>query len=237
MPSRRYWFVPEPLAARMRPYVQVLRRLRNEGVHGLAFGRPIFSQFGEDQFLAARFSGQPLGFYVDVGAFHPFRFSNTCLLYPRGWRGINIEPDPDALSLFERYRPRDLNVQMAVASVSGEATFKRAGAFAGIDDGSYLWHEHEGERITVTTQPLASILDERLPPDQHIDVLDVDCEGLDLDVLKSNDWRRFRPTIVLAEAHDLERSNLTTSFMQSVGYRPVTQIDLTLVFELVSTGA
>ncbi len=52
-----------------------------------------FSQEGEDRILAAllglREARKP-GFYVDVGAHHPERFSNTLIFYNRGWRGINI---------------------------------------------------------------------------------------------------------------------------------------------------
>ena len=50
-----------------------------------------FSQEGEDLLIDRMFDGQSVGFYVDVGAHHPTRFSNTYLLYLRGWRGINID--------------------------------------------------------------------------------------------------------------------------------------------------
>jgi FkbM family methyltransferase len=226
-------FVPAAVRDRLRPYRQIATRIRAErpNLHLIAFGRSSFSQFGEDQFLARRFAAQPEGFYVDVGAFHPFSWSNTCLLYRRGWRGLNIEPDPEAISLFERHRPRDLNVQLAVSSTPGEARFARSGEYAGIENEHYLWPDRDAPRIVVATQPLAAILEERLPPGQQIDLLDVDCEGLDLDVLQSNDWQRFRPTVVFAEAHDHDSAARITSLMLSVGYRHVTQFHLTLVFE------
>ncbi|HEX3616086.1 MAG TPA: FkbM family methyltransferase [Solirubrobacteraceae bacterium] len=184
----------------------------------------------------ARFADKRDGFYVDVGAFHPFRWSNTCLLYQRGWRGLNIEPDPEALATFELHRTRDLNLQIAIANKSGEASFARSGEYAGIDGEGYLWSDREAERIKVTMRPLASVLEEHLPAGQGIDLLDVDCEGLDLEVLQSNDWQRFRPTIVLAEAHGTEGTALLTSFMESVGYQQLTRFHLTLVFEALPSG-
>jgi hypothetical protein len=36
--------------------------------------------------------------YMDIGAHHPFRFSNTALFYEAGCHGINIEPDPTYLN-------------------------------------------------------------------------------------------------------------------------------------------
>jgi len=34
------------------------------------------------------FERQSTGFYVDVGAHHPKRFSNTYFFYKKGWSGI-----------------------------------------------------------------------------------------------------------------------------------------------------
>jgi hypothetical protein len=32
-----------------------------------------------------------VGFFVDVGCFHPLFYSNTWKLYKKGWRGVNID--------------------------------------------------------------------------------------------------------------------------------------------------
>jgi hypothetical protein len=93
------------------PYLLAARRLRREPPRLQSFGyaQPrSFSQFGEDRFLLRYFRDQTSGFYVDVGASHPFSFSNTYLLYERGWRGLNLEPAPDDFALLQRHRPRDV---------------------------------------------------------------------------------------------------------------------------------
>jgi hypothetical protein len=51
----------------------------------------------------------------------------------------------------------------------------------------------------IRTRTLRELLDQYLPSDQKIDVLSVDVEGLDLQVLRSNDWIRYRPLVILAE--------------------------------------
>ena len=60
-----------------------------------------YSQEGEDMILRRFLAGQKDGFYVDVGAHHPVRFSNTYYFYKQGWAGINIEPNPDSLAAFK----------------------------------------------------------------------------------------------------------------------------------------
>jgi hypothetical protein len=74
-----------------------------------------YSQEGEDRVLAhvLDIGRRDPGFYVDVGAHHPQRFSNTYAFYLAGWRGLNIEPRPGSLSLFQRLRPRDINLNLA----------------------------------------------------------------------------------------------------------------------------
>jgi len=70
-----------------------------------------FAQEGEDRVLYRMFQGRfgRPGFYVDVGAHHPTRFSNTYLFYRMGWRGINLDAMPGSMAAFARARPRDIN--------------------------------------------------------------------------------------------------------------------------------
>jgi FkbM family methyltransferase len=217
------------------PYYLTARRLCRDWPTAaeLAWSRErSFSQFGEDLFLARHFERQSTGFYVDVGALHPFQFSNTYLLYNRGWRGINIEPSPDGAAAFRRYRPDDINLDVAIASAEGEARYRLAGAFAGIDDEQLASRAVPAGTITVTTRTLASVLDEHAAA-RSIDLLDVDCEGRDLDVLRSNDWDRHRPRLILAEAHTENAHEQISHFLAGTGgYRLLTRLALTLVFEL-----
>jgi len=64
-----------------------------------------YSQEGEDMILRRIFEDNETGFYVDVGAHHPARFSNTNYFYKRGWRGLNIDAMPGSMSKFKKYRP------------------------------------------------------------------------------------------------------------------------------------
>jgi len=50
-----------------------------------------YSQRGEQRIILDYFAGR-LGTFLDVGAYDPFKFSNTRALYEKGWSGVMIEP-------------------------------------------------------------------------------------------------------------------------------------------------
>jgi FkbM family methyltransferase len=186
-----------PIKDLLLPYFLTARRLLRDrpAITELAWSRErSFSQFGEDLFLRRHFDGLADSFYVDVGALHPFQFSNTFLLYKRGWRGINIEPSPDGAAAFRRYRPRDINLDVAISSSGGDVRFRLAGPFAGIDDEHLASRSVPAESIVVPTRTLASVLDEHAA-DTPIDLLDVDCED--------TTWTSCAPTTGIVTVHGL----------------------------------
>ena len=82
--------------------------------------RKYYSQWGEDLFIQEYFKDKEKGFYVDIGCFHPIMYSNTCLLFNKGWSGINIDLDFHTIDFFNFIRPRDENIQTAISDIDGE---------------------------------------------------------------------------------------------------------------------
>ena len=169
------------------------------------FARVAYSQEGEDLILERLFEKHVHGFYVDVGAHHPTRFSNTYIFYLKGWSGLNIDAAPGSMKAFQRLRPRDTNIEVAVAGkqqslslyiYNDEALNSTIPPEERCIDRSR--HQVVG-KISVPARPLAELLAVFVPDQQHIHFLTIDVEGMDLQVLRSNDWKRFRPTYVLAE--------------------------------------
>lgn len=154
--------------------------------------------------LRRLFEERGTGTYVDVGAHHPWRFSNTYWFYLQGWSGLNVDATPGSMGAFRRARPRDRNVEAAVAGQARTVTF-----FA-FDDPALNTFDPEaverakagGYRVVeereLQTTTLAELLRKHLPGGT-IDFLSVDVEGLDAEVLESNDWDAFAPEVVLAE--------------------------------------
>jgi len=77
---------------------------------------------GEDIILQPYLSRNS-GFYVDIGAFHPKRHSVTRAFYERGWRGINIEPNPYSIKAFNRIKKRDINLNIGVSDEVGNLDY------------------------------------------------------------------------------------------------------------------
>lgn len=210
--------------------------------HLLTKRRFSYAESGEDLLLALLIGPhQRRGFYVDVGAYHPKRMSNTYYFYRRGWQGINIEPRPGAKRLFDRYRPRDINLECGVAEQAGMRTyhlfdeaelngFSRGVSESRIQSGRF---HPLGQRETPVL-PLRRILNERLPAGTRIDFLSVDAEDLDLEVLLSNDWSTYRPRFVLVEIkvslEEIPNSEIY-SLLKDQGYRLQGKTLKTAVFD------
>ena len=74
-----------------------------------------YSKNREDLFLSEYFKNKFDGRYIDIGAYHPYRGSNTYLLYKKGWNGINIDLSKTSVDLFNIARPKDINLNFAVS--------------------------------------------------------------------------------------------------------------------------
>jgi len=201
-----------------------------------------YSQDGEDMILRRLFERQQSGFYVDVGAHHPYRFSNTCYFFRRGWAGINIDPNPDAIDAFRRDRPSDINVCVGVSDKAGELSFHffNEPALNTFDadlaaERARLPDYRLVETRSVPVRRLDDLLTEYLPRDRKIDFLSIDVEGMDLAVLRSSDWSRFRPRILLVEAHERTVSAIENDpinvFAVAAGYRLIAKTLNTLIYE------
>ncbi len=205
-------------------------RVLDKVAPGLLYGRRFYSQAGEDMLLSLYYEGKKhKGFYVDVGAHHPYRFSNTAYFYKHGWRGINIEPTPSLFKAFPRRRRRDINLNVGIGN-GEKLTFYvfNEGALNTFDpeiarsrDGSYDGKYRIIDRIEVQTRTLADILDKHLPAGTPIDLLTIDVEGMDFAVLKSNDWTRYLPQFILVECES-ELDDLSDDeiyqFLHAKGY-------------------
>lgn len=205
-----------------------------------------YSQEGEDMMLRRIFENQKLGFYVDVGAHHPFRFSNTYIFYKQGWRGINIDAMPGSMESFKNFRSRDINLEVPVGNSIDILTYYLFNEPALNGFSEELSRQRDGKNgyfitseIKMKTSKLSSLLDKYLPKDTEIDFLSIDVEGLDFDILKSNDWGKYRPKCILVEIltsslHEIENSEIAV-FLKNYGYYVYAKAVNTVLFLRQST--
>ena len=68
------------------------------------------------------FGGKSTGFFIDIGASHPWVYNNTWILEKEGWDGILVEPNVHFVELLEKHREATV-VHAALWSEDGEAAF------------------------------------------------------------------------------------------------------------------
>ncbi|PNI00925.1 FkbM family methyltransferase [Vibrio diazotrophicus] len=164
-----------------------------------------YSQNLEDVILWRALKDIKNGFYVDVGAAWPEEHSVTKTFYDNGWKGINVEPNVRHYNRLVSERERDINLQMAVGERAGNlemTIFSDTGLSTLVPEIADI-HSQNGfnrETVTVPVITLLELLEANLPAHQPIHFLKIDVEGLEEQVIKSCDWERFRPWIVVVEA-------------------------------------
>ncbi len=153
--------------------------------------RRSFSQFGEDSFINSFFDNKKDGKYVDLGAFHPMRLSNTYLLYKKGWTGTNIDLNPITIDLFNLARSKDKNICCLIGDKNDllkEVYYEDWSAA-----NSLTSNENLKDKKTMRTRTFESLIH------HDFDFLNIDLEGHDYEILKTIDFKKFSPKLICIE--------------------------------------
>jgi len=174
-----------------------------------------YSQFGEDLILAHLFHqlGIKKPSYLDIGANEPRFISNTFYFYVRGSKGVLIEPNPFLYKKLQRLRPKDiiLNTGIGFEEVA-EADFY---VFPNYANGLSTFSKEEARHweevgmkglgkipvekvIKMPLVPVNNILDKYFN-NAAPNFISLDVEGLDLAILKSLDFNRYKPEVICVE--------------------------------------
>lgn len=223
-------------------YLYILVHIKGLLTHG--FYKRYYSQFGEDIVLSRIFSGRRNGFYVDVGAYHPMHYSNTYLLYKKGWHGINIDPNPYSIRLFNLHRRKDINVNCGVSEIVSEKPYfifnhQSCNTFSPAHKEMMLKQPFIKliKEQKVACRPLGHILDE-YAPNTRVDFLNIDVEGMGLEVLRSIDWERTHPEVICIEDDDFDFQNAQNfgsdifSFLTEKSYALYSKVGLSCIYRV-----
>ncbi len=186
-----------------------------------------YSGAAEDVSIRKLFMNRPSGVFVDVGCYHPIKYSNSCALYKKGWRGINIDIDEIKIELFNMVRRDDVNITCAVSNRSGTAKYYRAGLFSQINSIAENSSEELEQYITmeVECKTLTKLIDGTKYKDKQIDFLSVDAEGHDYEVISSLDFNRYEPLLIAVEIHEPIFERVETSDL----YKYLRELNYSLV--------
>jgi len=177
----------------------------------------IYSQYGEERFLEEFFKDKQNGFLVDVGAADGELYSNSRhLILNKNWKGILVEPHPFFFEKLSKLYFNNKNIKLLnLAAYKTESTMpfyvygnSSSGQVSTLSEHfkakvSFRYGDGYDKTVTVMTKPLKKIFEGV----EHIDFLSIDCEGVDLEVVSSNDWELYRPSLVCIE-HSMAKNTL-----------------------------
>lgn len=201
---------------------------------GLKNDTDYYSQGGEDAIVSKIFNFMiPVkqGFYLDIGAYHPYRHSNTYLLHKAGWRGINVDPRPGSKVLFDSIRKNDINIEAGIGSAEGKMTY-------------YIMKEHPTmntfsrenlermnmlgevkETIDVPVFTVHSLL-QQYPEVKTIDYMNIDAEGFEMEILQGIDFNSIVPKVISIEQNNVcslqdVLASAVNKFLEGKGFSPI----------------
>jgi len=191
-----------------------------------------FSQCGED-LAFAKYLPETHGMYLDIGGGHPVIGSNTYSLERRGYAGYVVEPIPRFSKNFWK-RNHVIEVFETICSSKNSLVefIEFENAFLSTTSADRASNLIEmGEKVVSRKNVLSVTLSDLkiTTTPKYASLLDIDVEGVDLDVLKSNNWTSFRPRVILVESH-LENKNLIIDYLESLNYQVAKICKMTLVF-------
>ena len=164
-----------------------------------------YSMNEEDIFINKYFK-KKTGFFVDVGAYHPLELSNTYLLYKRGWNGINIDISSLSVDYFNYIRPDDININIAVTEKKSIKTIFYQKKKSPLNTLNFkLASKHFSlnfKKKKIKSDTLTSIIDKTKFKGIKINFLNIDAEGGDFEVLKSLNFKKYKPKLICVEIID-----------------------------------
>lgn len=168
------------------------------------------------------------GCYVDVGACDPVVDSISWSFYEQGWRGVLIEPVPSLAAALRQRRPDDITIEAAAGAEHGTASL-----FISERVGNSTLARDVVERIAVTGSEFSEIMVRIAPLDdllasagfdgRTIHFCTIDVEGTESDVLAGFSLTRWRPWILVVEATEPNRPQVSHQpwerYVLEAGYR------------------
>nr|WP_315149658.1 FkbM family methyltransferase [uncultured Flavobacterium sp.] len=178
-----------------------------------------FSKSGDDIQLMKLINNNAPGAYVDIGCWHPVKASNSYYFYVRGWKGICIDPNPELKVLYDKFRSKDnfINSGIGESGTSLEYFMLEESSMNTFSKDFLEKHQLESKVINKIDIPLFSlkeILDVNLDKNDRLDFFDIDVEGFDLEVLKTNDWDVYRPKVIVIESDMPLQNDICSDIVQ-----------------------
>ena len=180
-----------------------------------------FSQEGEDLIITRllknyHFSNEDS--FLDIGAGHPIKYSNTFLFYINGLRGISVDANKKNIFLHKILRPYDISSKLLVSKKSEQKyfyTYMQSELNTSSEERvnllkkNNIFHKTKILLETISVKDFfkkySTILDKKVL------FFNLDVEGLELEILDEIDWSNFKPKIICIEIINLKLENINNN--------------------------
>jgi hypothetical protein len=186
-----------------------------------------YSQFGEDIIINKYFKSF-IGTYVDIGCYHPIKYSNTALFYKKGWNGTNIDLNQTSINLFNFSRLRDKNILACLSNKEEWVDVYLDNEFSALNstnkENIKNFKIKNFKKNRIKTKIFSKIIK------QKFDFLNIDCEGNDYKILKTINLKKFKPKLICVEVTK-ESKKLIYNYLNSNNYEILTVRSLSHIFK------
>ena len=195
--------------------------------------RKTYSQSKEDLFISNFFKNKKRGFYLDIGAYHPIKFSNTQLLYNMGWNGMNIDLNQVSIDCFKIIRKRDINIKAAISNKIQKK--KIYSNFFFHPTNSLIENHFKKHNEYFSKKNISYVITKRVANliSRRIDFLNIDVEGLDLKVIKDLNLKKLRPGLICVEMLNNNEKKEYVNYLKKFSYKLIKKIKSNLFFSKV----
>jgi len=184
-----------------------------------------YSQCGEDLIVYRILSliGITDPKYLDIGATDPVHLNNTFFFYEKGCKGVNIEADPYLFKKLVAKRPRDINLNIGITAHNTSLSFyvmtsRKLNTFSRETAERYASYGNQKIEsiLKIDVATINEIVRKYFQPKPNF--VSLDAEGLDMEILKCFDFKRFRPEVFCIETLTYTENNSETKITDIIDY-------------------
>ncbi len=143
-----------------------------------------------------------------------------------------VEPNPQFLNAWQKYRSRDLLLNVAVSpSVDGYLYYHSHYTKPGLNfvaDEPSTNPEFRADRIECVS--VASLVDRYVEKFIKLDAMSIDCEGLDFEILRAFPFNKVRPKTIVIEDFDPTADSPIERYMEQQHYKRWAQLRISKIF-------
>lgn len=203
-----------------------------------------FSQEGEDLIITRLLKKKNFSkedFFVDFGAGHPIKYSNTFSLYLNGLRGISVDANKRNIFLHKILRPYDFSNKMIISQKSEKKYFysytqselnTSSEERADLLKKKNIFYKSKILLETISVKDFFKRYSDIL--NKNIIFFNLDVEGLELEILNEIDWTKFKPKIICVEIINLKlddiENNKLFSKLKSENYNLESKLYNSVIF-------